>query len=287
MAAFEKPGYVALITNSSGKPFRELNEEGRRTVRIPFGSEYQIRLKNKTQRRATASVLIDGTVVTGLGDIILGPGQTVDLERFLEDKNSGSRFKFVTADSAGVQDPSSWENGRVQVVFKQECNYHEWLLSLGGGTITCTNVPGTLTMQPAYGNFANLNLDASISSCANTTLTAQSANTVFTSNAAINSVGSSGILRSALSDIGATVEGAKSTQAFATASGPQYTWHHVTIDLWIKGPKVDAPKPFKLVYESGKGQVLFNNVPLDLKHFSLTPEGLVLTIKPEHFQVSW
>ena len=66
------------------------------TVYLPFGSEYQIRLKNLNTTRAKVTVEIDGQNVTD-GGLVIDSFQTVDLERFIRNGNlsEGNRFKFI------------------------------------------------------------------------------------------------------------------------------------------------------------------------------------------------
>ena len=76
-----------------GKILREQGD----TVAIPFGSEYEIYLKNKSTVRAMVKVEIDGTDVTEGSWLVLNPNSNMDLERFIRNGNwnSGNRFKFI------------------------------------------------------------------------------------------------------------------------------------------------------------------------------------------------
>lgn len=118
MMAYDN-GYVVSIIHD-GSPVREIG----RKVRLPFNSEYKIRLKNKTNLRAKARVFIDGRKVSNLGDFILNPNQTMDLERFLDHSlNKGNKFKFVPLSDSRVNDPTDSENGIVKVEFYKEIDY--------------------------------------------------------------------------------------------------------------------------------------------------------------------
>jgi hypothetical protein len=67
--------------------------------------------------------MIDGRYILGKpsAKLIMRPGETVDLERFIDKMDEGDAFKFVSAlAGAGVQDPTSGENGRVQIIFEPE-----------------------------------------------------------------------------------------------------------------------------------------------------------------------
>jgi hypothetical protein len=67
------------------------------TVSIPFGSEYSILLKNLNSKRVQVKVHVDGTDATDGTWLILGPNQSLELERFIRNGNlqSGNRFKFI------------------------------------------------------------------------------------------------------------------------------------------------------------------------------------------------
>ena len=62
----QAPGYVVVLLHQ-GKPVREFAEGSQKVCRIPFDSEYTIRIKNKTWRRALVSISIDGTDVLSGG----------------------------------------------------------------------------------------------------------------------------------------------------------------------------------------------------------------------------
>ena len=105
---------IIVLIQKDGQPLRET--EGK-FVHLPFHSEYSINLKNQSWRRAIASIKIDGTDVLGGNEIILPAYGTVNVERFLTngDLNAGKKLKFVPLTDSKVQDPSSPENGLVEI----------------------------------------------------------------------------------------------------------------------------------------------------------------------------
>jgi hypothetical protein len=112
-----KNNFAAAI-RVNGKILREFGD----TVYLPFGSEYQIRLKNLNTTRAKVSVKIDGENVTG-GGLVLNSYQTIDLERFIRNGNltEGNRFKFIERTSKieqhrGIQ----VEDGIISIHFEFE-----------------------------------------------------------------------------------------------------------------------------------------------------------------------
>lgn len=112
-------GFVVCIRDEKGRVLRESRD---REVFIPFYSHYSIRLKNNNNRRATAKIYIDGTDAMGDHSLILKPHETVDLERFMidGDLSKGRKFKFVPLSDGRVQDPTSEENGIIEVRFTLE-----------------------------------------------------------------------------------------------------------------------------------------------------------------------
>lgn len=82
----------AAAIKVNGKILREFGN----TVYIPFGSEYQIRLKNLSTQRAKVNIEIDGNNVTE-GGLVLNAFQVIDLERFIRNGNlnEGNKFKFI------------------------------------------------------------------------------------------------------------------------------------------------------------------------------------------------
>jgi hypothetical protein len=116
MMAYDSQFVLCVLHN--GSPVREIGG----TVHLPFHSEYKIRVKNKHSfLRAKARVWVDGRQVSNLGDFILQPNETLDLERFLDESmTNGRRFKFVPVGDGRVNDPTDPENGIIKVEFYRE-----------------------------------------------------------------------------------------------------------------------------------------------------------------------
>lgn len=83
--------FVAAI-KTDGKVLREHNGE----VILPFSSEFSVLLKNLNSVKAMAKVFIDGDEVTD-GWLVVGPNQSLNLERFIKNGNlkKGNKFKFI------------------------------------------------------------------------------------------------------------------------------------------------------------------------------------------------
>lgn len=108
----------AAAIKVNGKVLREIGD----TVYLPFGSEYEIRLKNMDSRRAKVFVEIDGQDVTE-GGLVLKAFQTIDLERFLQrcDLETGNRFRFIERSSKIEEHRGiKVEDGLIQIRYEFE-----------------------------------------------------------------------------------------------------------------------------------------------------------------------
>ncbi len=113
-----KEKFVLSIVHG-GYPVKETGNNYNRQVAIPFNSEYKILLKNKNDRKCTASVFIDGRPVSKIGDFIINANGSLHLERFLDSSlKEGKKFKFVPLTDPSVDDPTSTQNGIIKVEFR-------------------------------------------------------------------------------------------------------------------------------------------------------------------------
>lgn len=254
MAAWESPGFVAVVVGPDGKPIREIAEDGKRTVRLPFGSEYKLRLKNKTRARAYVRIEIDGMDALSGKKLVMPADCTKDIERFLEGDNSkGAKYKFVEAGNSAVTDPTSGENGRIRIIFEPESvPVVTTTLTTSGADFTTKGVPfagGGILRGMGMGS----TIGASYNSSGGVTNAAYHVGTPTSSNNFHMDV------ESLKADAGATVGGAMSGQQFQDTNEWFPTLAPVTIDLWMKGPKVEAPRPFT-VYSYPGQPVIINGV---------------------------
>ena len=109
---------MAAAIKVNGRVLREEKD----IVRIPFGSEYTILLKNLETKRAMVNVYIDGENVVP-GGLVLNAGQEIDLERSIKNNNlnEGNRFKFIERTGAienhrGIK----LEDGLVRIEYQYE-----------------------------------------------------------------------------------------------------------------------------------------------------------------------
>lgn len=293
-------GHVACVI-VSGQVKREQAEGSERTVRIPFDSEYAIRIKNKTNYRSLVKVLIDGTVCAER--LLLRPQQSIDLERFVidGDLSKGKRFKFVTAQNPNVQDPTAGENGLIQVIVEPESQYTyaynptpNWsiwnFIQNGGGIGGCTNGVasggGAYSGQPIGGTYMNVssngqaangssNGSIAVSNCTGSAFTTQAGMT-YTSNTM------SPPTAAMPKDLGATVEGSVSNQRFVETNEWFQTLSPFTIPIRLRGPKVvekhwvlDIPN-HSFYRTDGNGKY---------GQFSFEQDHLVLRVPLDHVQI--
>jgi hypothetical protein len=193
---------------ANGKILREFKD----TVYIPFGSEYSILLKNLDTRRVIVNVYIDSENMVE-GGLVIRPGQEIDLERSIKNGNlsQGNKFKFIERTSSiekhrGIK----LEDGLIRVEYQFEKIQPNWYY----------NGPITTTWHNNIGNYnPSIFRGTTISQgsgCVSSTTTMG-----IVQNSAISqpdaTYSSTATLTSAsLNDIGITVPGSISDQAFAT-----------------------------------------------------------------------
>lgn len=84
---------VVAVIKVNGQVLRESGD----VVRIPFGSEYSIFVKNLNSVRILVKVQVDAKDATEGTRLIVEPNATLNLERFIRNGNfnNGNRFKFI------------------------------------------------------------------------------------------------------------------------------------------------------------------------------------------------
>jgi len=228
---------VASI-KSKGKVLREFKD----TVYIPFASEYSILLKNLNTTRAVVNVFIDGENAVP-GGLVIDPGRTVDLERWIKNGNlsEGNKFKFIERTQAIEDGPRGikLEDGLVRIEYQFEIPRP--VINIPTWTTTTT----TWNSTPYYGASGSLgsfnvngvmrSVDTSKGETVRAMASAATAATLNSMNITASGATHDGMatMDSYVSDVGITVPGSKSEQKFTetTVGALDPTIHNIVLKL--------------------------------------------------------
>lgn len=117
-------GLVAVIVTPDGKILREMNGGGSSTVFLEFGSEYGIRFKNQTLRKALVKVSIDGKDVLGghQGLVVEGNSES-EIKGFMQEGtfNAKNGFRFIEkTDKISEHRGDKIDDGLIRIEFQFE-----------------------------------------------------------------------------------------------------------------------------------------------------------------------
>jgi len=194
-----------------GKVLRDSNG----VVRLPFGADYSLMLKNKNSVRALVDVEIDGEDVLDGNSLIIGPNEHTNLKGFMSGRKVRNRFRFIKkTKQISKYRGDRVDDGLVRVEFKFERPIVE-------------TQPVVMPRYKEYGDSSKY--------------TWSSCSVSFGSSNAIND----NVMRSVSSD-GITVPGAETNQDFVTGNiGMLEVGSHVIViqlkGLTGKGKKVKRP----------------------------------------------
>ena len=203
---------LVASVKANNKVLREFKD----TVYIPFASEYSILLKNLNTVRAVVNVFIDGENVVP-GGLVIDPGRTVDLERWIKNGNlsEGNKFKFIerTSDIENGRRGIKLEDGLIRIEHQFE-------------------MP-----RPIFNNTMLRSIDRSWISASGSAGDVYSNASYSTTNASLNSLNVTAQAQS-FNDVGITVPGSKSTQKFAetTMGSMESEKHSMVIKLLGETP---------------------------------------------------
>ena len=108
-----------------GQILREFGD----SVRVPFGSEYELYFRNLENRKVKVSVSIDGTDVLEGRSLIIDPNSTAELTRFIKNGNltSGNRFKFIEkTGKIQAHRGNKIEDGLIRIEFEYEMEFPKY-----------------------------------------------------------------------------------------------------------------------------------------------------------------
>ena len=107
---------VAVIKNQ-GKILRETNGE----VKLPFGSEYSIFLKNLNTKKALVKISIDGKDVLDGQELIIPANTELDLLGFMKGQKVSNKFKFIEkTDQISSFRGDRIDDGLIRITFRFE-----------------------------------------------------------------------------------------------------------------------------------------------------------------------
>ena len=221
-----KNAFIVLI-KKNGKPLREINGK---EVYIPFNSEYTLELRNNNYRKAVAKITIDSADVLGSHELIIPANGSVMLERFIADGdlNKGKKLKFVPLSDGRVADPSSPENGLIEIEF--------WLEKPPYSTIQWIPTYPQFNFQPywCFTNTDNVTANIKGSQCN------VSSNFCSFGNP-LSIADNRRMVRSAelKGNAGATVEGSRSNQSFTFGTFGEKEYPSTIFRMWLRG--LDLP----------------------------------------------
>jgi len=94
---------LAICVIENGKVLREnkvLNEPGNKGIdetfiKMPFGTEYSVRVKNLNTTRVLIKLDIDGNDVLDGNELIIEPNASHDIKGFMKGSDAVNKFKFI------------------------------------------------------------------------------------------------------------------------------------------------------------------------------------------------
>jgi hypothetical protein len=228
---------VASI-KANGKVLREFKD----TVYIPFGSEYSFLIKNLNTQRAVVNVFIDGENVVP-GRLVIDPGRTVDLERWIKNGNlsEGNKFKFIERTQAIEDGPRGikLEDGLVRVEYQFELPRPVpspfWVSASGSSTPYYP--PGVRNINASYNVGGMLR---SVDMSANGATVQAQASAAIDQYCADNGIKTTSEIHDGMAtmdwcanEVGITVPGSKSEQKFVetTIGTLESTIHNIVLKL--------------------------------------------------------
>lgn len=117
---------IAVIKNR-GKVLREFQGN---VVRLPFGSDYSIYIKNKdTVRKALVSIKVDGQDVLDGNKLIVSPKSSTELKGFMRNSTVKNKFRFIEKTKEISNYRGNFvEDGLVEVTYRfEECPEITWI----------------------------------------------------------------------------------------------------------------------------------------------------------------
>jgi len=206
-----------IVSIKSNSKF--LKEEGEH-VKLPFGSEYSIYMKNQNETDALVSVTIDGQDVLSGNKIILRSKSVLDLEGFLDGGQVRNKFRFIErTDRIDEHRGIRPDDGIISISFtyeKEKPKYQPYVVYYPYQTLKWEYVPYTITTTGSSKSGG----------------VSYTTNHVFLSNYVSNSINENGI----------TVEGSRTSQNFGYGWLGEMESVSTTMSLKLLGLKDETEK---------------------------------------------
>jgi len=222
---------MALAVKVNGRVLREFDGN---SVRIPFGSEFSLLIKNLNAVRVQVKVSIDGTDATDGTALVIQPNSEIDFKRFIKNGNfeKGNSFKFIErTDSVEQARGIKIDDGLIRIEFQFEKPYQSMSPGLWNNQWDWNRYGSPTIGGDYYGSYGSVSGAVGGSVLTNSV---QSANVSYSAPTSP----SKGVLRSATAnaevqatnDAGITVPGSENNQKFMQAAWfPVETEKHVMI----------------------------------------------------------
>jgi len=112
---------LIVVVKSKGKILRDTDG----VVRLPFGSDYHLTIKNKNTKTAVVSVEIDGEDVLDSSQLVVKPNETFELKGFLTNSTVRNKFRFTKKTDAIVNHRGDrLDDGIIRVEYQFEKPWH-------------------------------------------------------------------------------------------------------------------------------------------------------------------
>jgi hypothetical protein len=200
---------LAVAIKANGRILREFGD----TVKLPYGQEYSVLIKNLNSVRVQVRISIDGTSTSEDTWLVIQPNSELDLKRFIKNGNfdKGNAFKFIEKTEAIENHRGSKiDDGLIRVEFQFEKPY----------------VPNTLVWNYNH-DWNRYGSPTTYDGYTATYTVANSAHNATLSNSVASAAAAKGVLRGAnavsqsvetANDAGITVPGSEVNQKFSQAS---------------------------------------------------------------------
>jgi len=94
-----------------------ISKEDGNVVKVPFGNEFAVRLRNKLNNPAAVDLYVNGTRVNQVGQLLIPANSHLDIDRWVFADKTDRKLIFVKSGDSRVSEPGESENGHVEARF--------------------------------------------------------------------------------------------------------------------------------------------------------------------------